>query len=122
MTLQATFLGNLELSPHARLRGLDAPRLTYEDKRTIGGKLVYRAATAIKGRTLTLDLTEHHATMGQIEAVRNMIDAGTPVILRHHTFTGQVRVDGIENLTPSIDYADAKGQDWASAEIRMTEL
>ena len=121
-TLAATFLGDLELSPHAVLRGLEQPRLTYEDKRTIGGKLLYRPAVAIKGRALTLDLLEGHATVAELRAIRDLIDAGTPVILRHHTFTGQVRVDAIEGVGLPIDYADTRDDDWASAEIRMTEL
>lgn len=121
-TLAATFLGDLELSPHAVLRGLEAPSLTYEDKRTIGGKLVYRLAVAIKGRALTLDLTEGHATVGELRAIRDLVDAGEPVTLRHHTWTGTVRVDAIEGASLPIDYADARDDDWASAEIRMTEL
>lgn len=121
-TLAATFLGDLELSPHAILRGLERPSLTYEDKRTLGGRLVYRPAIAIKGRALTLDLLEGHTTVGELRAIRDLIDAGRAVTLRHHTFTGQVRVDAIEAASLPIDYADAKASDWASAEIRMTEL
>lgn len=121
-TLAATFLGDLELSPHAILRGLERPALTWEDKRTLGGRLVYRPAIAVKGRSLTLDLLEGHATVGELRAIRDLIDAGQPVILRHHTWTGTVRLDAIESAGLPIDYADAKNTDWASAEIRMTEL
>lgn len=122
MTLPATYLGNLELSPHARLRGLEQPSLTWEDKRTIGGRLVYRRAVAIKGRTLTLDLTGNHTTVGELRQVRALIDAGAPVTLEHHTWTGTVRVDAIQGVSLPIDYADAQDDDWASAEIRLTEL
>ena len=121
-TLAATFLGDLELSPHAVLRGLETPSLTWEDKRTIGGQLKYRPAVAIKGRALTLDLLEGHATVADLRAIRDLIDAGQPVTLRHHTWTGTVRVDSIEGASLPIDYADTKGDDWASAEIKMTEL
>ena len=121
-TLAATFLGDLELSPHAVLRGLEQPRLTYEDKRTIGGKLLYRPAVAIKGRALTLDLLEGHATVADLRAIQAIIDAGQPVTLQHHTWTGTVRVDAIEGVGLPIDYADTRDDDWASAEIRMTEL
>ena len=122
-TLAATWLGDVELSPHAILRGLyDQPRLTWEDKRTIGGRLVYRPAVAIRGRALTLDLLEGHATVGQLLAVQALVDAGEPVTLRHHAWTGAVRVDAIESAGLPIDYADYKADDWASAEIRLTEL
>lgn len=121
-TLPATYLGNLALSPHAILRGLETPSLTYEDKRTIGGALKYRPAVAIKGRALTLDLLEGHTTVGELRAIRDLIDAGQPVTLRHHIWTGTVRVDAIEGAGLPIDYADAKDDDWASAEIRLTEL
>lgn len=122
-TLAATFLGDLELSPHAILRGLyDQPRLTWEDKRTIGGRLLYRPAVAVRGRALTLDLLEGHTTVGELLAVQALIDAGQPVTLRHHAWSGTVRVDAIESTSLPIDYADYREDDWASAEIRLTEL
>ena len=123
MSLEATYLGDVELSPHALLRGLyDQPRRTYEDKRTIGGRLLYRPAVAVKGRALTLDLLEHHTTIGELLAVQALIDAGEPVVLRHHVWTGTVRVDSIQSSSLPIDYADYDPADWASAEIHLTEI
>ena len=123
MSLTATWLGDVELSPHALLRGLyDQPRLTWEDKRTLGGRLVSRPAVAIRGRALTLDLSGGHATVGQLLAVQALIDAGEPVTLRHHAWTGAVRVDSIESASLPIDYANYNEADWASAEIRLTEV
>ena len=122
-TLAATYLGDLELSPHALLRGLyDQSRVTWEDKRTLGGVLKYRPARSVKGRRLTLDLLEGHATVGQLEAVLALIDRAEPVLLRHHVWEGMVRVDAIQSASLPIDYADYKAEDWASAEIILTEV
>lgn len=122
-TLPATYLGDVELSPHAVLRGLyDQSRVTWEDKRTLGGVLKYRPARSVKGRRLTLDLLEGHATVGQLEAVLALIDRAEPVLLRHHVWEGMVRVDAIQSASLPIDYADYKSEDWASAEIILTEV
>lgn len=122
-TLPATWLGDVELSPHAVLRGLyDQSRVTWEDKRTLGGVLKYRPARSVRGRRLTLDLLEGHATVGQLEAVLALIDRAEPVLLRHHVWEGMVRVDAIQSASLPIDYADYKASDWASAEIILTEV
>lgn len=122
-TLPATYLGDVELSPHAILRGLhDQPRVTWEDKRTIGGRLVGRVARSVRGRRLTLDLLENHTTVGELEAVLALIDAAEPVPLRHHVWEGMVRVDAIQSASQPIDHADYRPEDWASAEIILTEV
>ena len=122
-TLPATWLGDVELSPHAVLRNLyDAAHVTYEDKRTIGGALKYRAARSVKGRKLVLDLLENHTTVGELMAVLAVIDAAVPVLLRHHVWEGMVRVDAVQSASLPIDYADYNPADWASAEILLTEV
>lgn len=122
-TLAATWLGDLELSPHALLRGLyDQPRVTWEDKRTLGGRLVGRPARSVRGRRLTLDLTEGHTTIGELLSIQALIDAAEPVLLRHHVWEGRVRVDAIQSAGLPIDYADYRPEDWASAEIILTEV
>ena len=123
MSLAYTQLGPVRLSPHAILRGLlDQPRVTWEDKRTLGGVLKYRPATAIRGRVLTLDLLEKHTTVGELLQVQQLIDAGVPVMLQHHVWSGMVRVDAINSASLPLDYADYSPADWASAEITLTEI
>ena len=123
MSLAYTQLGPVRLSPHAILRGLyDQPRVTWEDKRTLGGVLKYRPATAIRGRVLTLDLLGNHTTVGELLQVQQLIDAGVPVMLQHHVWSGLVRVNSIVSASLPIDYADYRPDDWASAEIQLTEI
>ncbi len=123
MSLAYTQLGPVRLSPHAILRGLyDQPRVTWEDKRTLGGVLKYRPATAIRGRVLTLDLLGNHTTVGELLQVQQLIDAGVPVMLQHHVWSGMVRVDAINSASLPLDYADYSPADWASAEITLTEI
>lgn len=123
MSLEHTLLGNVQLSPHAILRGLyDQPRVTWEDKRTLGGVLVSRPATAIRGRDLVLDLSGGHTTVAELLQVQALIDAAQPVQLVHHVWTGLVRVNSISSASLPIDFADYAPDDWASAEIHLTEI
>lgn len=122
-TLPHTLLGPVVLSPHAVLRGLyDQPRLSWEDKRTLGGLLKSRPARAIRGRQLRLDLLDGHTTVGQLLQIQALADAGLPVELVHHIWNGLVRVDAINSAALLIDYADYDLADWASAEIALTEI
>ncbi len=122
-TLPHTLLGPVVLSPHAVLRGLyDQPRLSWEDKRTLGGLLKSRPARAIRGRQLRLDLLDGHTTVGQLLQIQALADAGRPVELVHHIWSGLVRVDAINSAALLIDYADYDLADWASAEIALTEI
>lgn len=123
MSLAYTQLGPVRLSPHAILRGLyDQPRVTWEDKRTLGGVLKYRPATAIRGRVLTLDLLGNHTTVGELLQVQQLIDAGVPVMLQHHVWSGLVRVDAINSASLLLDDADYALDYCASAEIQLTEI
>lgn len=123
MSLEYTQLGPVRLSPHAILRGLyDQPRLSWEDKRTLGGLLKSRPALAIRGRQLRLDLLAGHTTVGQLLQIQALADAGRPVLLTHHTWSGLVRVDAINSASLLIDYADYNLADLASAEIALTEI
>lgn len=123
MSLDYTMLGPLLLSRNAILRGLlDQPRVTWEDKRTLGGVLISRPAVAIRGRLLTLELLKGRTTVGQLLQVQALIDAAQPVMLRHHVWCGLVRVNAINSTSLPIDYADYSPGHKASAEISLTEI
>lgn len=123
MTLLNTTLGPLTLSPHLVLRQeVETHSRTWEDKRTIGGRFVARPAMGRKGRKLVLDGDGNHFTVAQCRAIRQLIDAGQPVLLQHHTWIGTVRVDAISGYSLPLDYADFADDDWVSASIDLTEI
>ena len=118
-----TMLGSLVLSPHLAIRqSVETGHVTWEDKRTIGGQLVSRYATATKGRKLQLDGEGNHFTVSQIAAIRQMMDAAQPVLLQHHRYTGMVRIDAVSSYALPLDPADFTGDDWVSATIDLTEV
>lgn len=118
-----TLLGSLVLSPHLVIRQIvETGHVTWEDKRTIGGQLVSRYATATKGRKLQLDGEGNHFTVSQIAAIRQMMDAAQPVLLQHHRYNGMVRIDAVSSYALPFDHADFADDDWISATIDLTEV
>ena len=122
-TRDNTLLGNLVLSPHLILRQiLETGNVTWEDKRTLGGRFVSRPAVGRAGRKWLLDGEGNHFTVGQIRAIRQLMDTAQPVQLEHHIYSGMVRIDSIASFSMPIDYADPQDDDWVSATIALTEV
>lgn len=122
-TLAATWLGDIELSPHLRLRGRhEWCVVEIEEKRTIDGRHLWFTDGKQGGRPLTLDGSDGHFTVGQLAAIRELQAAGQPVALTHHSGTYNVIIAGIEGVDLPIDYADYKDADWASAQINLIEV
>lgn len=123
MARENTLLGNLVLSPHLALRQIiETGRVTWEDKRTLGGMLISRHAIGQGGRKWQLDGVGGHFTVGQIQAIRQLMDAAQPVRLEHHIYSGMVRIDSIASFSMIIDYADPQDDDWVSATLDLTEI
>lgn len=122
-TLPATWLGNVELSPHLRLRGQhEWTAANIEEKRTIGGTHLWFVDTARGGRPLVLDGQGGHFTVGQLTQIRVLQAAAQPVTLTHHGGVYNVIIAGIENVDLPIDYADYRDDDWVSATINLIEV
>ena len=123
MTLPATYLGTLELSPHLRLRGRhDWCAVNIEEKRTIDGMHLWFTDRKTGGRPLILDGEGGHFTVGELAAIRALQAAGQPVTLTHHSGTYTVLIAGIEGVDLPIDYADYNDNDWATAQINLIEV
>ena len=122
-TLAATWLGDIELSPHLRLRGRhEWCAANIEEKRTIDGKHLWFADSKRGGRPLVLDGSEGHFTVGELAQIRELQARGEPVTLTHHSGTYNVIIAGIEGVELPIDYADYKDADWVSAQINLIEV
>ena len=122
-TLAATWLGDIELSPHLRLRGQhEWTAANIEEKRTIDGRHLWFADVKQGGRPLILDGEGGHFTVGELAAIRELQAAGQPVALTHHSGTYNVIVAGIEGVELPIDYADYRADDWVSAQINLIEV
>lgn len=123
-TLEATRLGNIELSPHLCLRGLlDWPQVQFDAKRTIDGLYLYEASPAMQGgRPLSLDGTGAHFTVGQLKAILALQAQGQPVDLVHHVGTFRVLITGITSSELWIDYADYSDDDFVSATVELVEV
>ena len=123
MARENTLLGNLVLSPHLILRQIiETGRVTWEDKRTLGGMLISRHAIGQGGRKWLLDGEGNHFTVGQIRAIRQLMDAAQLVQLDHHIYSGIVRIDSIASFSMPFDYADPQDDDWVSATVELTEI
>ena len=118
----SVFLGDLELSDHLILKGLEsAPGVAYSARRTLGGRMVVQVgATLSSGRTLAL-VSENHFTLAQILAIKNIESAGLPVTLVHHRGTFTVMVVEVTD-NPTINYSDPEPDDWYSGTINMIEV
>lgn len=122
-TLPATWLGEIELSPHLILRGQHEWReCNIEEKRTIDGLHLWFTDTARGGRPLTLDGSGGHFTVGELTRIRALQALGEPVVLTHHSGVYNVLIAGIEGVDPPIDYADYNDADWVSAQINLIEV
>lgn len=123
-TLNHTRLGNIELSPHLRLRGLlDWPRVQFDAKRSIDGLYLYEASPAMQGgRPLTLDGTGAHFTVGQLRAILALQAQGQQVELVHHVGSFRVLITNITSPDLWIDYADYSDDDFVSASVEMVEV
>lgn len=123
-TLEHTRLGNIELSPHLRLRGLlDWPRVQFDAKRSIDGLYLYEASPAMQGgRPLVLDGTGAHFTVGQLKAILALQAQGQPVELVHHVGSFWVLITNITSPDLWIDYADYSDDDFVSASVEMVEV
>lgn len=123
MTLPATWLGDLALSPHLRLRGPhEWVSVNIEEKRTLDGRHLWFTDTARGGRPLVLDGSGGHFTVGELAAIRALQARGEPVTLTHHSGVYQVLIRDIEGVDLPIDYADYKDADWVSAQINLIEV
>lgn len=123
-TLDSTRLGNIELSPHLRLRGLlDWPRVQFDAKRSIDGLYLYESSPAMQGgRPLVLDGTGAHFTVGQLKAILALQAQGQPVELVHHVGSFRVLITNITSPELWIDYADYSDTDYVSATVEMVEV
>lgn len=123
-TLNHTRLGNIELSPHLRLRGLlDWPQVQFAAQRSIDGLYLYAASPAMQGgRPLTLDGSGAHFTVRQLRAILNLQAQGQPVELVHHVGSFRVLITNITSPELWIDYADYSDTDYVSATVEMVEV
>ncbi len=122
-TLAATWLGDVELSPHLRLRGQhEWCETNVAEARTIDGRHLWFTDRKTGGRPLVLDGGDGHFTVGELASIREIQARGEPVALTHHSGTYTVLVVGIEGVDLPIDYADYKNADWVSAQINLIEV
>lgn len=122
-TLPATWLGDLELSPHLALRGQhEWCGANVSEARTIDGRHLWWADAMQGGRPLQLDGTGGHFTVGQLAAVRDLQALARPVTLLHHGRSYHVVIVGISGPEMWIDYADYKDSDPISATINLIEV
>lgn len=123
-TLEHTWLGSIEMSPHLLLLGIyTESAVAWEDKRTLGGVLKTRPAFSVKGRKFKLDGNDNYLTADILREVLALINAAQPVLLVHHQLTAMVRVDAITNLSGElVDIADYCPELWGGAQIELTEI
>lgn len=113
-------LGGIALSDHLTLTiGPQAPAITQQ--RLIGGSLCIQIDPTLGGRELIL-AGDNHWTLDQVEAIRALEAAGSPVTLIHHRGTFAVLIADTTGLTPTIDYADPTAADWYSGAITLIEV
>ena len=123
-TLEHTWLGPIEMSPHLPLLGIYTESIvTWEDKRTLGGVLKTRPAFSVKGRKLKLDGNDNYLSADIIREALALVNSAQPVLLVHHLLTAMVRVDAITNLSGElVDIADYCPELWGGAQIELTEI
>ena len=122
-TLAATWLGDLELSPHLIVRGQhEWCGANVSEARTIDGRHLYWTDAMQGGRPLRLDGTGGHFTVGQLAAIRALQALAQPVALLHHSGSYNVVIQGIDSPDLWIDYADYKDDDPISATINLIEV
>lgn len=93
----------------------------FSQRRLIGGASVVQADPASGGRPLAL-AGEHHWTLAQVTALRDLQAAGQALTLVHHRGTFSVLILDTSELAPSIDYANPTAADWYSGSISLIEV
>ena len=122
-TLLATYLGDIELSPHLALRGLeDWCAAGVSEARTIDGRHLWWTDAMQGGRPLRLDGSGHHFTVAQLEAIRALQALGRPVPLRHHRGEFLVLIASMDPPELWVDYADYGDADPIGATINLIEV
>lgn len=122
-SLSATYLGDIELSPHLALRGQhEWCTANVSEARTIDGKHLWWMDAMQGGRTLQLDGSGHHFTVSQLAQIRALQALARPIELLHHTGTYHVIIQGIDSPEMWIDYADYNDDDHISATVTLIEV
>ena len=122
-TLAATWLGDIELSPHLILRGQhEWCAANVSEARTIDGRHLWWADAMQGGRPLRLEGSGHHFTVGQLREIRELQALARPVELLHHSGAYHVVIQGIDSPEMWIDYADYTDDDPVSATINLIEV
>jgi len=120
MTLTATTLGGIALSPDLVLSGIEAANSwIYQPRRTLAGVSVVQAAPVVGGRSLTL-VSEHHLDLAEVTAIKAVAALGQPVTLVHHRGTFTVYIVGVD-VDPAVDHSDPDGSEWQSGSITLLE-
>lgn len=123
ISLPATYLGDVELSPHLSLRGLeDWCAFNVGEARTIDGRHLWWTDQMQGGRPLRLDGTDNHFTVAQLGQIRALQALAQPVLLRHHRGEYLVVIAGIDGPSLWIDYADYADDDQIGATVNLIEV
>ena len=123
-TLAATWLGDIELSPHLRLQGQhEWCAASIAQKRTIDGRHLWFADTAQGGRPLRLEGQPGYFTVGELARIRSLQSQARPVLLRHHSGVYRVLIQSIESPDLWDEYnADYRDDDPIGATINLIEV
>ena len=114
-------LGAITLSDSLVLHGLEnSVDAAVSQRRTLTGRSVIQVQPTPGGRTLQLE-GQHHWTYDQVEAIKALAAAGSPVNLVHHRGTFTVVISAIE-VEPSLDYSNPSGSDWLSGTVTLIEV
>lgn len=116
-----TNLGDLELSAHLILNGLESgSRVAGSTRRTLGGQSVHQYTPLSGGRSLEL-VGNNAFTLAQINQIKDLEGEAQEVVLVHHRGTFTVFVTGVDP-EPAFEFANPDDDEMYSATIYLQEL
>ncbi|MBU1140879.1 MAG: hypothetical protein KKA76_18035 [Proteobacteria bacterium] len=127
MTVQ---LGSIVLDDNLQLFGIEqAMDIAVDQVVNLDGSSVLQTMVmGGSGRALAMVATQDGNTVGgvflrsQIMAIKSLASGGQPVTLIHHLGTFSVLIISTEDISPVINYADPRDDDWYVGSIQMIEV